>query len=333
MRYTMNFKSLILGSAFVLSLFGLTACGDDSSSGADEGTSSAEEYIASSASEISPFDTTTIITPSVSANGKGGQALKLTGTLKLDGDFAYDQFDEESWFFQFDSLQFIATTVEDGKTYKTNLVVKDNNKYPVEQVVLGNTIDKIDLDQIDGCGKFRLFVWMYMSLDCSDADDPDLCNAAAAQDSMQFTAVQTVDFEKECKVIESSSSAEEVCTKLEAVEASLSNLYGTDVYTINLDGGPDAQLTMIVEGGYPSFQAAPGVQIFEEDTQETALVPEGDICFEDFHQAYNSEANPMELNQGSWYLVKTPSKTYPLMVRRFMKDDDSRGTLTFVYFK
>lgn len=329
----MNFKSLILGSAFALSLFGLTACGDDSSSGADEGTSSAEEYIASSASEISPFDTNTVIKADVSAKKGGGQQMKLTGTLKLDGDFAWDHFDEESWFFQFDSLQFIATTVEDGKTYRTNLVVNDHNKYPVEQVVLGNTVDNIDLDQIEGCGKFRLFIWMFMSLDCSEADDQEFCNVAAKQDSTQFTAVQSVDFEKECKVIESSSSAEEVCTKLEAVEASLSNELGTDVYTINLDGGADAQLTMIVSGGYPSFQAAPGIEISEEDNQETGYVPEGDICFEGFHQAYKSVANPMELNSGSWYLVKTPNKTYPLMIRKFMKDDDSRGTLSFVYFK
>ena len=331
MRYTMNFKSLILGSAFVLSLFGLTACGDDSSSGADEGTSSAEEYIASSASEKSPFSEKSTFDAKKESNGKGGDALHFSGNLDLDQDFADNEYGEETWFTQFDSIQITATKLEGDKTFMTNISFNDKTVYPTDKIT-GNNIDKIDLDQLDTCGKFRLFVWMFMSIDCQIAEDADACAEAAAEDSLHFTAVKTFDFEKQCKVEISSSSVAEVCTELTPVDTTLSNEYGSSVYTFNFDGGADPQITMSIENSSFYFNAADGVEIWEEGSQETGLRPEGNICAEKLETIRGSMENPKLLNNGIWLLIKTPGGDYPVLIGTKLSDG-SKGWVSFTYYK
>ena len=81
-------KTLLLGSFFALGSIGLTACGGDSSSSADEGdsSSSAEPLVLSSVSETSPLDEGSKISVDVQADGKGGYILSLSGIIKTDSD-------------------------------------------------------------------------------------------------------------------------------------------------------------------------------------------------------------------------------------------------------
>jgi hypothetical protein len=54
---------------------------------------------------------------------------------------------------------------------------------------------------------------------------------------------------------------------------------------------------------------------------------------ESFSEAYNGKDNHMELEQMGWYLIKTASGTYAVMIDSFMKQDEAKGDLTIVYFK
>ena len=90
---------------------------------------------------------------------------------------------------------------------------------------------------------------------------------------------------------------------------------------------------MTIEDGTPFFTASAGVEIVREGSQETGVIPEGQVCMESFSEAYNGKDNHMELEQMGWYLIKTASGTYAVMIDSFMKQDEAKGDLTIVYFK
>ena len=323
----MNFKflkTLLAGSVFALGSMALTACGGDSSSSSDEneGTSSAQEIILSSASETSPLNAASKIEAKTLADGKGGWELVLTGSLEIDPNYFPEGGDDDvDYWFAFDSLSFIVGKVgDDGKNYMVDsLIVKSKITFPVERVTMASSFDKISLNQDKiGCGKFVLFTWVYMS------DDEE--------HAFPRTALKETPFDLQCKAVEeSSSSVATVCTVLERLEVDLSNVYDTDVHTLNVDGGTDAQLTMVVEGGETYLQAGTGVTIYEENGKLTSGIDPTDPCMEDM-EAYESTATTkMAIELGMWYIVKTPQGTYPF--RAIAKPTEPTGVLTLVYFK
>ena len=142
-------------------------------------------------------------------------------------------------------------------------------------------------------------------------------------------------FNLQCKVIESSSAAA-TCTEMEvAGEVVLSNILGSDQSALNFSTGtvenPDVTLSIVDR--IPYFQASAGVKIIQEGSQESGVIPPAPICLENFTEAYNGEHNPMELEDMAWYLVVTPTGTYPFMRGSFLAQDDAKGKVTITYLK
>ena len=321
-----------MGSIFALGSIGLTACGDDSSSnakGGDSSSSGAQPLILSSVSETSPLDEGSRITAMATADGHGGYDLSLSGTIKTDNDeFNTDGYDgDDRVYYNIDSLQF---DIGDKDGNRVNLSV------PINPAVFGNNADrgvnlgtavngeiKLDQDAI-GCGAFTLYVTIFMSGDAEDTK------------KFAYTARLETPFQLQCKVIESSSSAA-TCTEMEAVEnVVLSNVLGGDQSALNFSTGtadnPDVTLSIVDR--VPYFEASAGVRIIQEGSQETGVLPQQTpICLENFREAYNGEANPMELEDMAWYLVVTPSGTYPFMRGSFLSQGDTKGQVTITYFK
>ena len=320
-------KTLLLGSFFALGSIGLTACGGDSSSSADEGdsSSSAEPLVLSSVSETSPLDEGSKISVDVQADGKGGYILSLSGIIKTDSD----EFETEGYegddrvYYVIDKLQF---DVGDKNNNRVSLPVnlKPGASLGKENINLISVIDEIPLDQDATCGdKFTLYVTIFMSGDEEETKQ------------FAYTARLSDEFSIPCKVIESSSAAA-TCTEMEKFgPVTLSNKLGDGQYAINFATGTaeSPNVTMVIEDGVPFFDAGAGVEIVREGSQETGVIPEGKVCLENFSEAYNGKDSHMELEQMGWYLIKTSSGTYAVMIDSFMRQDETRGDLTIIYFK
>lgn len=325
-------KTLLMGAIFALGSIGLTACGDDSSSnakGGDSSSSGAQPLILSSVSETSPLDKGSNVNTKVyGPDNEGKYQLSLSGIIKTDNDeFDTDGYDgDDRVYYNIDSLQF---DIGDKDGNKVNLSV------PINPAVFGNNADRgvnlstavngeIKLDQdVIGCGAFTLYVTIFMSGDAEDTK------------KFAYTARLETPFQLQCKIIESSSAAA-TCTEMEVVEnVVLSNIYGTDQRTLNFSTGtaenPDVTLSIVDR--VPYFQASAGVKIIREGSQETGVIPQAPICLENFTEAYNGEANPMELEDMAWYLVVTPTGTYPVMRGAFMAQNDVNGQVTITYLK
>lgn len=322
-------KSILACSVFALGSVALTACGGDSSSSADEGdsSSSAEPLVLSSVSETSPLDTAgSKVIAAATADGQGGYYLSLSGIIKTDSEMFPDPegYDgEDPVYYNIDSLQFDVGD-KDGNRVSLPVNLKQGASLGKESINLISVIDEIPLDQDATCGdKFTLYVTIFMSGDTEDTKQ------------YAYTARLTGDFSIPCKVIESSSAAA-TCTEMEKVgPVTLSNKLGSSQDAINFATGtadsPD--VTMTIEDGTPFFTASAGVEIVREGSQETGVIPEGQVCMESFSEAYNGKDNHMELEQMGWYLIKTASGTYAVMIDSFMKQDEAKGDLTIVYFK
>ena len=321
-------KKLFLYSVFALGTIGLTACGGDSSSSADEGdsSSSAEPLVLSSVSETSPLDKGSKINVEVQADGKGGYMLSLSGIIKTDSELFPDPegYDgEDPVYYNIDNLQFDVGD-KDGNRVSLPVALKPGASLGKESINLISVIDEIPLDQDATCGdKFTLYVTIFMSGDTEDTKQ------------YAYTARLSAEFSVPCKVIESSSAAG-TCTEMEKVgPVTLSNKLGDSQFAINFSTGTadNPDVTMVIEDGTPFFDAGTGVEIVREGSQETGVIPSGQVCMEGFSEAYNGKDNHMELEQMGWYLIKTASGTYAVMIDSFMRQDETRGDLTIIYFK
>ena len=321
-------KKLFLYSVFALGTIGLTACGGDSSSSADEGdsSSSAEPLVLSSVSETSPLDKGSKINVEVQADGKGGYMLSLSGIIKTDSELfpdpeGYDGVDPV--YYNIDNLQFDVGD-KDGNRVSLPVALKPGASLGKESINLISVIDEIPLDQDATCGdKFTLYVTIFMSGDTEDTKQ------------YAYTARLNAEFSVPCKVIESSSAAA-TCTEMEKVgPVTLSNKLGDSQFAINFSTGTadNPDVTMVIEDGTPFFDAGAGVEIVREGSQETGVIPSGQVCMEGFSEAYNGKDNHMELEQMGWYLIKTASGTYAVMIDSFMRQDETRGDLTIISFK
>ena len=321
-------KSILACSVFALGSVALTACGGDSSSSADEGdsSSSAEPLVLSSVSETSPLDAGSKVVAAATADGQGGYYLSLSGIIKTDSEMFPDPegYDgEDPVYYNIDSLQFDVGD-KDGNRVSLPVNLKQGASLGKESINLISVIDEIPLDQDATCGdKFTLYVTIFMSGDTEDTKQ------------YAYTARLTGDFSIPCKVIESSSAAA-TCTEMEIVgNVALSNILGSDQYKLNFSTGtaenPDVTLSIV--DGVPYFEASAGIKIIQEGSQESGVIPPAPICLENFTEAYNGEHNPMELEDMAWYLVVTPTGTYPFMRGSFMSQGDTKGKVTITYFK
>ncbi len=321
-------KKLFLYSVFALGTIGLTACGGDSSSSADEGdsSSSAEPLVLSSVSETSPLDAGSKVVAAATADGNGGFYLSLSGIIKTDSETFPDPegYDgEDPVYYNIDNLQFDVGD-KDGNRVSLPVNLKPGASLGKESINLISVIDEIPLDQDATCGdEFTLYVTIFMSGDTEDTKQ------------YAYTARIDTTFNIPCKVIESSSAAA-TCTEMEKVgPVTLSNKLGDSQFAINFSTGTadNPDVTMVIEDGTPFFDAGTGVEIVREGSQETGVIPSGQVCMEGFSEAYNGKDNHMELEQMGWYLIKTASGTYAVMIDSFMRQDETRGDLTIIYFK
>lgn len=313
-----------------LSMLALSACSDDSSSNADgddASSSSAAPIEMSSASEVSPIKMEKLAA-NVMSDGQGGEMLKLNGTISLDYTFLVEGREDEEIFFNIDSMSFIAGHVDNGTVYESALQVPMSTTFPTDRVTLGTSTSEILLNSLEGCGDFRVYVWAYASV--SDEGGIDVSKVPT------YSSVDSIDFVKACPKEEvSSSSVVEVCTEVTPTEVTLSNRLGTDQYAINLVTGTaeNPHLTMEIVDGIAYFQAAEGVEIWEEETQDFGLLPEAPVCAEDFKTVFGSKVSRMELMGNLWLLIKTPDGDFPMMLGKIMYQDDTRGSAVITYYK
>lgn len=287
--------------------------------------SSAEPLVLSSVSELSPLDAGSQIIVDVQADGKGSYVLVLSGIIKTDSD----EFETEGYvgndrvYYVIDKLQFDVAD-KNGNRVSLPVALKPGVSLGKENINLVSVIDDIPLDYYVTCGdKFTLYVTVFMSGD------------EESTKQYAYTARLSDEFSIPCKVIESSSTAY-TCTEMERVgPVTLSNKIGDGQYAINFATGTadNPDVTMVIEDGEAFFDAGAGVEIVRESSQELGVIPEGKVCQEQFSEAYNGMDNHMELEQMGWYLIKTASGTYAVMVDSFMRRDDTKGDLTIIYFR
>jgi hypothetical protein len=292
---------------------------EDSSSNAEESTSSssAAPIEMSSASEVSPV-VMGKLGADVMTDGQGGEMVQLKGTISLDyGDN-----------FNIDSLRFIAGHVENGIVYESPLRVPMTITFPTDRIALGTSTAKIQLAPLEGCGDFRIYVWAYAS--ASEEGGLDVSKVPV------YSSVDSVDFVKACPKEEvSSSSVDAACTEVVATEVTLSNILETDQYAINLVTGlaENPHLTLEIVDNMAYFQAAPGVEIWEEETQDFGLLPESPVCLESFKILFGTQANRLVLMGNMWLYIKTPEGYFPMMLGKVRYQDEKTGSVTITYYK
>ncbi len=326
-------KTLLTGTLFALGTLGFTACGDDSGSNSspDSSASGEEKLVLDSVSAVSPLDDGSFIKAEARSDGKGGYNLHLEGDIRTNSDeFDTEKYDgEDRVYYNVDSLTFdIGRITDKGDTVRVSTlsVPLKAEKFGHDFVNLITAVDgeiHLDQEQLKGCGNFVLYAKVYMSGDEEDTKQ------------FKYTARLSTAFNLQCKVIESSSSAA-ACTEMVLDSVVLSNKVSGNLDRVNFAtktaDNPDVILK--VEDKVPFFEAAAaGVTIVQESSQESGVIPPAPVCQEKFTEAYNGAANPMELDVMSWYLVKTASGTYPVMIKKFMAQDATKGDLTIIYYK
>ncbi len=310
------------------------ACGDDSSSNASEGESSSSgaPIVLSSASAESPI-TFSNMDGVVSSNGAGGEQLALSGNIKIDNTMMPNKYidengDEQEVFYLIDSVSFIAGHVEGGQVLSAPIsVVLNNVTYPAERLNLSSTAPKINLDEVEGCGDFRMYIWVYSSEE----------HAAGAKVQYATSAVDSLSFTKQCKTgpVESSSSiaAPSNCTEVTAAKLTLSNVGALDQSGLNMATGtgdaPDITISFV--NGVAYLKASEGVKIFEEKNQN--FFGEGEkVCKEDF-ATMGAGKQSVEIESFSWYIVETAQGQTPIQVGKAASQDKSSGSVEVTYYK
>lgn len=184
----MNFKfakTLLMGSVFTMGAFGLIACGDDSSSGADNG---GEEG-------TSNIEIPTQVAPNIVLNGlagvPAGTFVKFTGTASLD---FMDSTSQNQ-----DNLQFTSIDFKVGKIEGTTLKALDN-------VIINKTVPP----QLPTSRPLNI-AQMGISIDLNDPAFPEcgdytmLITVVANDQSQDFPSSAQVNFNRPdsyCKTVD-----------------------------------------------------------------------------------------------------------------------------------
>lgn len=324
----MNFKSLILGSAFVLSLFGLTACGDDSSANSENEENQPEEYKPPVASDVSPIMFNGLAGNLIGSADGEGQSLSFSGMIQIDPDFN----DPDANFTAnvdvvIDSIQFQVVYEKDGKTYKDSVPVNLDANFPTYKVLL--TKKGFDLSKLSTCGDFNFNVYIVVY---SHAEEEGF-------DAVYYTSVNhDIIFENKCKVEVSSSSVAEVCTSVASTEVTLSNIINGSMYELNFATGTkdNPHIKLVVDENVTYLEAVgAGVQIFEEYDEKHAggIPPDASECLETFKKI-GAGKTKVEVAMMGWYIVETAEGSFPLYAGSTVySDDGNRGSFELTYLK
>ena len=304
-------------------------------------SSSAEPIILSSVSKTSPLAESSEIEATRIADGKGGFALTLTGSIATESDaFVTPNYEgEEQIEYQVDSLSFDVGRMEkNGNVVKVGnlpVPVKNNFEFPKYQFSLFFAIDQIPLDQKTiGCGDFVLYVTVYMSGDKEETKE------------YAFTARLMADFDLPCITEVSSSSVAEVCTQVDSVTTELSNISTqiTAKQAINFNTGtadnPHVTLSIGDNTGY--LVAGNGVtfqQITSYDNSRGMwAAPTAPVCLEKFSYSVlfdepGNSATKVEMREMAlWYMAITPEGYFPIRPTR-VQTAGSEGIIYFIYYK
>mgnify|MGYP007037139214 CR=1 FL=1 len=75
------------------------------------------------------------------------------------------------------------------------------------------------------------------------------------------------------------------------------------------------------------------IEIWEEETQDFGLLPEGQVCVENFKTAFGSQTSRLELMGNMWLYIKTPEGNFPMMLGKVRYQDEKTGSVTITYYK
>lgn len=315
------------------------ACGDDSSSGASDSgdsSSSAQEFVVDkdldSTSPVKYVD----LAATTESNGEGGESLTIKGTLETDTRFNDEriEYDVQRVAAVIDSVRIEVGKIEDnGKITVAPLTIEMNSESFGKAIVpLKKGISKINLDDVEGCGDYRLYLYVHSTAKFVPTED-----FADQETSFTYkTLDSTMSFTKTCKSEEpesSSSVAEEKCKELKANEVTLSNNVASDMYELNLATGEegDADISLKVSDETAYLVAADGVEFIAADGPQIA---DESMCEKDVSSVSGGgSSSKIEAEQLSWYIVKTAKGKFPLYIDMSKFKDDDHGSLTIIYYK
>jgi len=325
----MNFKKILLGTTIAAASFGLFACGDDSSSGTDPATPDTPvgpEIDIPTQSTLSPviFDNIKITPMSGVTSMRGA----LSGILKLDPEFVNTEVpytvNAETMI---DSVKFLVGKTVNGKAYQEPITIDlQGITFPTERVSFSQKY--IEYSSLSSCGEFTLYIFAYSSTKEADLNTSIYTSVL---DTLKFTRP-----EQECQttpIVESSSSAAEVCTPVTAVATELSNSMGTSLQAINFETGTaeNPHVSIKFANNMATLEPTAGVTIHEDNVQTTGLLPTGNVCLEKF---VPGPTYSEELTSGLWLdVVTADGKVYPLMINKAMFESATKGTVSLTYFK
>ncbi len=341
----MNFKKILLGSAIFATTFGFIACGGDSSSGTEEDpipvgpdVKPGDKIVLPEASSLNPIEFTGISLTPMASGTAGTQKIVISGLIKLIQDFDPNQagatFDPATVNTQIDSVKFAVARSDDQLKQDISVPV---DVAPERVSFSGNSFET---SQLNGCGQFTLYVFVYSSTRDGIGTKPATYTTLFGDEPAELTAGTFTRAESECAApVASSSSVAPVssaCTQVTANELQLSNSLGSSQVAINFTTGlaDNPHVTVEFKDGVAMFTAGAGVTVVEDNyTQTTGLLPQGPVCRESFSPSATQAAG-VELASGTWIDITGPDGIlYPVMIKKTMMENDTKGTLTLYYFK
>lgn len=329
----MNFKKIILGSALVAAPFGFFACGDSDNGGvvtpgSGSSTDPGPEIDLPKESAYSPIVVNGLkITVMAGTEGMRGS---LGGVIKLDPEFIDPDIQYTANVkTTIDSVNFAVGKMVNGTPRQEKVSINlDGVVFPNEMVSFSQKY--LEFKQLSGCGEFQLYISIFAS---SKEEGLKTTKYTTVIDTLKFTRP-----EAECeapKPVESSSSVATVCTPVTAHEDTLSNSMGTSKSAINFETGTaeNPHITVKFANEAATITAGAGVQVFEDNSQTTGLLPtKTPLCAEDFRKS-NFQFSE-ELTSGLWLdIIGADGKQYPMMVRKTMFESATKGTIYIVYYK
>lgn len=188
---------------------------------------------------------------------------------------------------------------------------------------------EIDFDSLEGCGDFRVRLWVF-----------------ASNPYESFVALDSLDFSKDesfCEDIEpeSSSSVEELteCTEMVGDTVVLSSMAGGENRYINLSTGKtssnseDMQMGLFVLGEAVLIDVvSPSAEIGEEDGSNFRMgtIRGGIVCLETVGIYEDSRGTSAELNQNAGFVLEDGDSLYPFLVGKIsMSENEAEVTLYY----
>jgi hypothetical protein len=178
--------------------------------------------------------------------------------------------------------------------------------------------------------------------DCFIGKKEIIVNATISENELRLSGIEESPFVPNDEGLKTEiynrtedSSSNAACTEVVATEVTLSNILETDQYAINLVTGlaENPHLTLEIVDNMAYFQAAPGVEIWEEETQDLGLLPESPVCLESFKIAFGTQANRLVLMGNMWFYIKTPEGYFPMMLGKVRYQDEKTGSISLTYYK